>query len=142
MPREGDAEGAGGAVADALRDLGDPALVAAQQVLRERQVSRYSIGATPTARVKRSKKVERESAASFASSATVHACVGRSCIPRIAAARRLSASPRTRPGDAFVPAVDRSASMSSISRTKSPENSSMGACPSIAMRHPPSRITQ
>ncbi len=37
-----------------------------------RQASRYSIGGIPTVRVKRSKKVERESAALFASWATVH----------------------------------------------------------------------
>ena len=37
-----------------------------------RQPSRYSIGGSPTARVKRSKNAERESAAVFASWATVH----------------------------------------------------------------------
>jgi len=37
-----------------------------------RQASRYSIGARPTVRVKRSKNAERESAAVIASWATVH----------------------------------------------------------------------
>jgi hypothetical protein len=36
VPREGDAEGAGGAVADALCNLGDAAFITAQQVLGER----------------------------------------------------------------------------------------------------------
>ena len=36
-----------------------------------RHVSRYSIGATPTIRLKRAKNAERESAASFARSTTV-----------------------------------------------------------------------
>ena len=38
-----------------------------------RHASKYSIGAMPTARWKRSKNVERDSADSFASCATVHA---------------------------------------------------------------------
>lgn len=83
-----------------------------------RHASRYRIGAMPTARPKRSKNVERERAASFASSPTVQACSGRSCSPWIAAARRQSASPRTRPGDAFVPPVDRSAYMNSTSSSR------------------------
>src|ERR1700744_5409702 len=36
MSSEGDAEGAGGTVTDALRDLGDTAFVTPQQVFRER----------------------------------------------------------------------------------------------------------
>lgn len=51
-----------------------------------RQASRYSIGASPTARLKRAKNAERESAASFANSATVHVRVGCSRMARMAAA--------------------------------------------------------
>ena len=80
-----------------------------------RHASRYSIGGRPTARVKRSKNAERDSAAFFASWATVHGRAGSPCICRIAAASRASANPRSKPGGASSPCVDRSASMSSTS---------------------------
>ncbi len=99
-----------------------------------RHASRYSIGATPTSRWKRSKNVERDSAASLASSATVHDCAGRSCMTRIASARRLSARPRTRPGGAFVPAADRSASISSTSSRRDRTTSRAGRVSRVSSR--------
>ena len=80
-----------------------------------RQASRYSIGGRPTVRVKRSKNAERDSAAVFASWATVHERASWPCICRIAGASRASANPRSSPGGASSPGVDRSASMSSTS---------------------------
>lgn len=69
-----------------------------------RHASRYSIGGTPTARLKRSKNAERDRADSLASCSTVQDLEGLSCIWRIAAARRVSARPRKSPGDAAAPA--------------------------------------
>ena len=83
-----------------------------------RQASRYSIGGRPTVRVKRSKNAERESAAVFASWATVHERASWPCICRIAGASRASANPRSSPGGASSPGVDRSASMSSTSTSR------------------------
>ena len=111
-----------------------------------RQASRYSIGATPTARLNRSKNADRERAASLANWATVHCCAGFSCMQRIAAASRSSASPRNSPCDAAIPADDRSASMSSTSsrrvRTTSragreARDSSPTSCTSVASRLSP-----
>ena len=49
-----------------------------------------------------------------------------SCMARIATARRSSASPRSRPGDAAVPAVERSASISSTSSSRARMTSRAG----------------
>jgi hypothetical protein len=83
-----------------------------------RQASRYSIGGRPTVRVKRSKNVERESAAAFASWGTVHGRASWPCIWRMAGASWGSARPRSRPGGASSPEVDRSASTSMISTSR------------------------
>ena len=71
------------------------------------------MGGRPTARENRSKNVERDSAASFASASTVQVRAGASCISRSPTATRASASPRSRPGGALSPVVERSASISS-----------------------------
>ena len=101
-----------------------------------RQPSRYSIGGRPTAPVKRSKNAERESAAVFASSATVHERVSWECICRIAGASRASAKPRSSPGGAPSPGVDRSASMSSTSARR------VSARSRPALRSPDSSATR
>lgn len=84
-----------------------------------RQACRYSIGAMPISRLKRSKKAERDMAASRASSATLQREAGCSCRRRSAAASFGSPSPRTSPGEAAVPEVERSASISSTSSSRS-----------------------
>ena len=81
------------------------------------------------ARLNRSKNAERERAASFANCATVQGWVILSCMQRIATARRSSASPRTRPGDAAVPAVERSASIRRTSSRRDRITSRAGRCP-------------
>ena len=78
------------------------------------------MGATPTARLKRSKKVERERPASFDSWATVQDADGLSCILRSAITKRASAKPRSNPGDAWVPTVDLRASTVTLSGTSIP----------------------
>jgi hypothetical protein len=78
-----------------------------------RQASRYSIGGRPTVRVKRSKNAERDSAAAFASSDIVHERRAARASAASLAPVAASAKPRSRPGGASSPAVDRSASMSS-----------------------------
>jgi hypothetical protein len=57
------------------------------------QASKYSIGATPTARLKGSKNAERESAASFANCATFHALVGSEMQVALRPLRRPNARP-------------------------------------------------
>ena len=73
VAREGHAERTRGAISHALRHLGDAGLPAAQQVLRQRHPpSQQIIHRRGTHRsTNRSKKVERESPAAFASSATI-----------------------------------------------------------------------
>ena len=79
-----------------------------------RHDSRYSIGATPSVRVKRSKNADRDSAAVLASCSTVHAWSTRACICFKAGASRSSPRPRSSPAGALPAVVDRIASMSSI----------------------------
>ena len=69
MAAERSAEGARRAVTDALGDLGEREFLRRRRSFATamRQARRYSMGGSPTARVKRSKKAERDIAASFAS---------------------------------------------------------------------------
>ena len=105
MPGERGAERASGAVADAFGHLADAEVFTAEQICGGPSARRAGIpsAARPTVRVKRSKNAERDSAAVFASLATVHERARWPCICRIAGARRASANPRSSPGGASSP---------------------------------------
>ncbi|MCY1547320.1 hypothetical protein D9M68_833710 [compost metagenome] len=92
------------------------------------------MGGRPTARENRSKKVERDSAASLASASTVHARAGAACIKRKPTAIRASASPRSRPGGALSSVVERSASISSSSTSRASTSSRPGRVSSDSSR--------
>ena len=138
MAAERGAEGGRRAVAHPLGHLVKSFILALEQILGDGhpQASRYSIGGIATARMKRSKNAERDSAAAFASCATVQERAGSPCMARIAIASRASLNPRSSPADASSVSVVRKASTSRTStsreRTSSrPEHCSLAS--SIAL---------
>ena len=92
--------------------------VMAQVVKTRRTGWYYRVLESGQVRAKRSKKAERDSAASFASAATVHARAGAPWICRMAAASRGSLKPRSSPGGALSPSTERSASTISTSTSR------------------------